>query len=187
MDNKTLNDILESKANEVKQYLVSLDYRCTYTPIQFGINFTVHLARQTAQFTIYYKPKNNTWKLHTVDEWVTSELKSRIMPLLGLQHTLVHEHRSTATKVPGDPSSYFEAAIEYLHILQPFAKEYIDFAIICEQVKIGLQGILSDSRYAYLDQQALQEAWQKPLSPDFLYAKEYLTQCLRICQIPTPF
>jgi hypothetical protein len=181
-------EILQNKALEIEQHLTASDYSCRYTLIQNGINFTVFLVGRDAKFTIYYKPTKDIWSFYSVDEWANSEIQPRLKILPGLQTTRVFKKNSCIEQVErqgsiSGPSLYFEPALECFHLLQPFAAEYIDFSIICEQTRIGIKSILDDPRYTHFDQRALQAALVTPSSFDFTNAKEYLTQCLTLCNI----
>jgi hypothetical protein len=194
MVDKTYQQFLQGKADEIQKYLATLDFRCTYKLIDNGINFTVYLAERTAGITLYHSPKRERWKFYSVDEWANTEIKPKIESLLGQRPTAIQSnvHSSTATISPDkyeqtrtDATSYFEEAIECFRILQTFSDEYIDFSVICEQARIGIKRILDDPSYTHLDQAALQTMLAVLPSPDFATAKEYLFQCLTLCHIPT--
>lgn len=183
-----MQEILQNKAREIERYLTSSDYHCTYSLIQNGINFMISLVGREARFTLYYKPTKGTWNFYSVDEWTKSEIQPKLNLMLGLQASEVSKHISSHEPVVhkeshSGPSLYFEAALECFRLLQPFAEEYIDFSIIYEQAKMSIKGILDDPRYAYFNRQALQSILVVPSSYDFTGAKEYLSQCLTLCQI----
>ncbi len=77
-------------------------------------------------------------------------------------------------------------ALESLSILSPFAKEYIDFSVIGEQAKKGLQRVLNDPQWTSVDRSSLVAALEISLSPDYSTVKEYLFQCLTLCHLPMP-
>lgn len=142
--NVHIQDTLQTKAAEISDHLSSLNLLCSYTLLEYSINFRlIHEGRQVV-LTLSYSPKRDRWTPHSNDSWV----KDTIIP--SIQGLLVQE-KAPATLQPMNtiPSSshaivYFTEAIECFRILKPFAEEYIDFSIICEYTKEGIRRVLKD-------------------------------------------
>ena len=189
MNDEAYEQLLQQKANEISDRLAALDFQCTYKVIDYGINFTLYLAGRTAMITLYHSPKKGKWTFRSADEWANTEIKPKIEFWLDRkpateQGSLAQLTVNTRLVKHVEASDYFIGVLECFHILQVFAEEYIDFSIICEQAKISITHLLDDTRYTHLDKPALRTILTIPPSSDFITAKEYLSQCLRLCQIP---
>lgn len=190
---ETIQKLLREKAREIQNYLMEQKYQCSAKLISYGINFTIYLAGRYATFTLYYKPAKARWTSYTQDEWAQSEILPRIDKLLGQRSaTKPNDIASHITEPTENTQSsinavfHFKAALECFNMLEPFAEEYIDFSIICEQAKHSIKQFIADSRFKHLNKPALQAMLTIPPSSDFTAAKEYLSQCLTLCQIQMP-
>ena len=81
------------------------------------------------------------------------------------------------------PQVYFKDALTCLSLLAPFSHDNIDFSAICDRTREAVKRVLSDPTFSHIDQAMLQVAIDTPNKSDFSGAKEYLTQCLTLCNI----
>lgn len=180
-----VRETLEKKATEISSYLLSKGYIHTYRLIDYGINFVLRNLRGEHTLTISYSPKKRLWTSRAVNEWVQDVIIPQLQPLLGSAYSVASE-RAVAPKRVRETiptNAYFIDARECLRILEPFAEENIDFSILYDFVRRGIQLMLKDPRQAHLDHSSLRRLLEQPSQSDFYAAKEYLYQCLTQCNI----
>jgi hypothetical protein len=109
-----------------------------------------------------------------------------ILPLLGETQPQISKQKASMTSNKQkifSAEKYFEEAREYMHILEPFAEENIDFSVIFDFAQRGVRLTLNDPRLINLDRQPLFHMLEQSQQTDFIAAKEYLRQCLMVCGI----
>ncbi len=183
-----MKTVLEEKAIAINQYLRSAGYANSYRLIEYGINFTLDYGGNEHILSIFYSPKRQRWSSHTVNEWVRDVILPKIQPLLVETRTTTSHKQSITLPIPASQKSstenYFSEALEGLRLLEPFAKENLDFSILYDLAQRGVMLVLKDRKLSHLDQQALQALLDQPSRTDFQAAKEYVVLCLSRCSIP---
>lgn len=180
--------LIEEKAMEIRRFLDAEGYIHFYRIIDYGVNFILWYAGGEHTLTLFYSPKRRRWTHRSVNEWVQNVVIPQILPLLYETRSVSPKRITLPTEkasIAGGKDHYFAEAREYLKILEPFAGENIDFSIICDYARQGVQSILKDFAHSQLDRASLQRLLEQPSQPDFYKAKEYLLQCLTQCSIPT--
>lgn len=186
---EAVKKMLEERAVTISQYLRSAGYVHSCGLIDYGINFTLHYGGNKHIMSIFYSPKRQRWSSYSVNEWVQDVVLPKIQPLLGETRTTSSYKQAVVLPIPtaqqGTRDNYFSEALEGLHLLEPFAKENIDFSILYDLTQRGVMLVMKDRQLNHLDQQALQVLLDQPSRTDFHAAKEYLFLCLRRCNFPT--
>lgn len=186
---EAVKKILEERAVTISQYLRSAGYVHSCRLIEYGINFKLHYGGNEHILSIFYSPKRQRWSSYAVNEWAQDIVLPKIQPLLGETRTTSSHKQAVALPVPAaqkdSRDNYFSEALEGLQLLEPFAKENIDFSILYDLARRGVMLVMKDRQLNHLDQQALQVLLDQPSRTDFHAAKEYLFLCLTRCNFPT--
>ena len=178
--------ILEEKATEVSICLDSAGFFHRYRLVDYGINFTLWQGGNRHTLTLSYSSNKKCWKPRSANEWVNDVVIPSIQPLLGgKQPQISQQQAKTTSNGPKTFSAeiYFADARKHLHMLVPFARDNIDFSVICDFAQRGVRLTLNDPRLTFLDRQALEIMLEQPHQIDFNAAKEYLHQCLMVCGV----
>jgi len=180
--------LIEEKATEVSQILHSAGYMHIYRLIDYGINFMLQYEGGNQTLTLSYSPKKRRWTPHSGNEWIKDVVIPLIQPLFDRTQSTTPEQVVSPISIE-HPSNigvhHFAEARECLRLLEPFANDNIDFSIICDFARRGIHLILEDPNYAKLDRTMLQGLLSQPSQSDFYAVKEYLSQCLTRCNLPT--
>ena len=177
--------ILEKKAAEVSEYLTSKGFSFSYGLIDYGINFKLQYGGSIHTLTLWYKASKRRWTAQSPNEWVKDVVIPLIQPFLGGTPPSISKQKANIGSNEQQVSSaevYFAEARECLRMLEPFARENIDFSVICDFAQRGVQLALNDPRCPPLDRQALEKVLVQPHQSDFQAAKEYLQKCLTLCK-----
>lgn len=172
--------------------------RCTSTGLprpfiriasDFAVNFIWGHEGRTHTLSLYYNQKHHSWKLVSNTDWLRSVVEPVIQPLFGQKQSRIIPSQAQALVKPDWTEEaprlqeYFAHAFTCLSLLEPFANDNIDFSIICQRTREAVKTVLRDPTLPQLDHQALSEALEMPDSTYFYEAKEYLSQCLTLCNI----
>jgi hypothetical protein len=185
----SVRKVLEERAITISQYLRSAGYVHSYRLIEYGINFTFGYAGNEHVMSIFYSPKKQRWTSYAVNEQVRDVILPKIQSLLAEIRTTTSHKQAVTLPIPRSQKSstedYFSEALENLRLLEPFARENIDFSILYDLTRRGVILIMKDRKLNHLNQQALQTLLDQPIRTDFQSAKEYVFQCLTRCNFPT--
>lgn len=185
---ESVKTALEEKAIVLSQYLRSAGYVHSYRLIDYGINFTLGYGGNEHLLSISYSPKRQHWSSRALNEWVQDVVLPKIQPLLG-ETPVAPSHKQVITismsaVQKSSTANYFSGALEGLRLLEPFARENIDFSILIDLTRHSLMLFMKDRQLSNPDQQALRTLLDQPASTDFDAAKEYVLQCLTRCNLP---
>ena len=155
---------------------------------EYAVNFLWHYEGRKHVLSLYYKANPQRWTFTANTDWGKQVIIPSVQSLLEQEQTANHsqppsQSTNTQNARPLTLQAYFSDAIASLTLLTPFAHDNIDFSIICEQTRQAVRGILNDADFASLSREALLTAIERPNSTNFLEAKEYLTQCLTLCNM----
>lgn len=158
---------------------------------EYAVNFDWQIKGKKEALQLSYSPKRNQFTPTSNSDWIRNTVWPLLQPLLASI-----ELNSTTSKKPQvvkksddqifDPlqlASYFVSAVAALKILEPLSQDNVNFGIICERTKQAVSAVLADSASKNLDAKALTSQLEKPVQIDFNSAKEYLEECLSLCQL----
>lgn len=180
--------LIEEKATEVGHFLHTAGYIHTYRLIEYGVNFSLRYMGGEHTLTLSYSPKRRQWNPYSVNEWTQNVVIPLIQPLLGHSQWRASEPVVSPIRIAAATTigvDHFAEASRCLQVLEPFANDNIDFSIICDFARRGVQRALNDPTFAYLDRASLQFLLDQPLQSDFIGAKEYFLLCQTQCSIQT--
>jgi len=194
-------ELLREKAIQVCERCASagLSQPLYHIASVYSVNFSWQFEGKKHTLALYYKAKEQSWTSVPNSTWLRQVVLPMLQPLfeqgsikegpssLGRLVDPVHEPASQAHF--RDPAqeltlqTYFVDALACLSLLEPFASDNIDFSIIYQRTKASVKMILNNLALSDLNRTALSTVLDIPDTTDFYQAKEYLTQCLTLCNI----
>ena len=181
-------ELLQKKAIQVCERCASagVPQPLYYFASEYSINFSWQHEGKKHTLALYYNTKQQSWKPVANTAWLKQVIVPVIQPLFGQHSTKATPSLTETSPAPTQEhrvQAYFADALACLSLLTPFANDNIDFSIICQRTRESVQMVLNDPIFSHLNRAALSVALDTPDTSDFHQAKEYLSQCLTLCNI----
>ncbi len=184
-------ELLQTKAEQISAHCVEVGLPQPIIRVVSDYAVDLNWSHEGKKHTlsISWSPKRQQWTPVPKTDWLQRE----VMPVIAtlLNSSVAHPVQSTISQVTVKGLAeaknllqlYFTDACDGLKQLEPFAQDNIDCTIICHRAKEAIDQILDDPAYIHLERAALIAKRNEPDRSDFLGAKEYLTQCLTLCNM----
>jgi|GEM_PF-1511541 hypothetical protein len=184
-------ELLQTKAEQISACCAEVGLAQPVIRIvsEYAVNLIWHHEGQNHTLSLSWSPNRQKWTPVPNTDWLKQEVMPAIASIVGVSTSRTVLPTKTQKKVTEDTATehllrlYFADARDSLKQLEPFAQDNVDCRIVCRRAKEALERILDDPACTHLDRVALLSLCSRPDRSDFSGAKEYLTQCLTLCNI----
>jgi len=184
-------ELLQTKAEQICACCaeVGLPQPVVRIVSDYAVNLIWHHEGKNHTLSLNWSPNHQKWTPVPNTDWLKQEVMPAIASMLGASTAQpvfpIRTQQKTAelTETEHLLQLYFADACDSLKRLEPFAQDNVDCRIVCRRAREALERILDDPACTHLDRVALLSLCSRPDRSDFSGAKEYLTQCLTLCNI----